>query len=91
MARIIDSVLIYDDGPDQSTELDQRMPVAAVAGEAGGFDREYGADACLTNRCQQTLEARPSDATTRTSEIVIDDLNGGPAKLLGAIGEPILA
>src|SRR3954451_4756695 len=33
MPRIIDSVLVYDDGPDKSTELDQRMPVAPVAGE----------------------------------------------------------
>ena len=67
------------------------MPVAAVAGEPGGFDREYGADACLADRCQQTLEARPSDAAARASEIVIDDLNGDPAELLGAIGEPVLA
>src|SRR5271166_4437144 len=45
MASIVDSVLVDDDGPDQSAELDQRMPVAAVAGEPGGFDREYGANA----------------------------------------------
>jgi hypothetical protein len=31
MPRIIDSVLVYDDSPDQSTELDQRVPVAAVS------------------------------------------------------------
>src|SRR5229473_4818801 len=91
VARIIDSVLVYDDGPDQSTELDQRVPVAAVAGEAGGLDGEHGADACLADRRQQTLEARPSDAAARASEIVIDNLNGGPSELLGAIGEPVLA
>src|SRR5580704_19045541 len=33
VARIIDSVLVDDYGADQSTELDQCMPVAAVAGE----------------------------------------------------------
>jgi hypothetical protein len=90
IARIIDSVLVYDDGPDQSTELDQRMPVAAVAGEPGGFDREYGSDAPLADRCQQPLEARPSNATARATEIIIDDLDLGPAELLGAIGEPVL-
>src|SRR5712671_2040938 len=91
VSRIIDSVLVYDDGPDQSTELDQRVPVATVAGEAGGFDGEYGADACLADRRQQTLEARPSDAAARAAEIIIDNLNGGPSELFGAIGEPILA
>ena len=90
MARIIDSVLVYDDGSDQSTELDQRMPVAAV-GEPGGFDREYGSDAPLADRCQQTREARPSDAAARAAEIIIDDLDGGPAELLGMIGKPVLA
>jgi len=91
MPRIIDSVLVNDNGPDQSTELDQRMPVAAIAGEPGGFDREYGSHAPLADRCQQTLEARPSDAAARPAEIIIDDLDEGPAELFGAIGEPILA
>jgi hypothetical protein len=31
MATIVDSVLVDDDGSDQSTELDQRVPVTAVA------------------------------------------------------------
>jgi hypothetical protein len=30
MARIIDSVLVDNEGPDQSTELDQRVPITAV-------------------------------------------------------------
>src|ERR1700730_14542674 len=90
LARIIDSILVDDDSPDQSTELDQRMPVAAVAGEPGGFNREYGSDPPLTDRRQQTLEARSSDAAARAAEIIIDDLDGGPTKLLGAIGEPVL-
>src|SRR5271157_5369494 len=42
MPSIVDPILVDDDGPDQSAELDQRMPVAAVAGEPGGFDRKYG-------------------------------------------------
>ena len=90
MPRIIDSVLVDDDGPDQSTELDQRMPVAAVAGQPRGLDREYGADASLADRRQQALEARPIDAAARAAEIIIDDLDDGPAELPGAIGEPIL-
>src|SRR5262245_61632451 len=91
MPRIVDSVLVDDDGPDQSTELDQRMPVSAVTGEPGGFDREYGSDTSLADRREQTLEARPVNAAARAAEIIIDDLDDGPAELLGAIGEPILA
>jgi len=67
------------------------MPVAAVAGEPGGFDRKHGSDAPLADRCQQALEARPSDAAARPTEIIIDDLDLGPAELRGAIGEPVLA
>jgi hypothetical protein len=75
MPRIIDSVLVYDDGPDKSTELDQRMPVATVAGQPRRLDRKYCADPALTDRSQQTLEARPIDAASRAAEIVVDDLD----------------
>ena len=44
MTRIIDSVLVYDDGPDKSTELDQRMPVTTVARQPRRLDRKDGAD-----------------------------------------------
>jgi hypothetical protein len=40
---------------------------------------------------QQPLEAWTGDAAARSSEIVVDDLNSRPAKLLGAIGKPILS
>src|SRR6516225_9424544 len=90
MPRIIDSVLIYDDGSDKSTELDQCMPVAAVAGQPRCLDRKYGADPPLTDRSQQALEARPIDAASRATEIIVDDLDRGPAELPSEIGEPVL-
>src|SRR5438045_5924430 len=90
MPRIIDSVLVYDDGPDKSTELDQRMPVAAVAGQPRCLDRKYGADPPLTDRSQQALEARPIDAASRAAQIIVDDLDCGPAELSSTIGEPVL-
>src|SRR5258707_10574532 len=62
VSRIIDSVLVYDDGPDQSTELDQRVPVATVAGEAGGFRGENRADACPADPRPQTPQTPPTDA-----------------------------
>src|ERR1700738_643930 len=91
MPRIVDSVLVDDDGSDQSTELDQRMPVAAVARETRGFNRKHGADTALTDCRQQALEARACDTAARATEIIVNDLDSGPAKLFGAIGEPVLA
>src|SRR6266404_3607698 len=69
MPRIIDPVLVYDDGPDKSTELDQRMPVATVAGQPRCLDRKYGADPPLTDRSQQALETRPVDARSRAAAV----------------------
>src|ERR1700737_4873086 len=91
MPRIVDSFLVDDDGSDQSTELDQRMPVAAVARETRGFNRKHGADTALTDCRQQALEARACDTAARATEIIVNDLDSGPAKLFGAIGEPVLA
>src|SRR5580658_9024693 len=89
MARIVDSVLVDDDGPDQSTELDQRVPVAAVARQSRRFNRQHGAHASLADCSQQSLETRSDDAA-RAAEIIVDNLDGGPAKLTSASGKTIL-
>src|ERR1700732_2998137 len=91
MPRIIDSVLVYDDGPDKSTELDQRMPVATVAGQPRRLDRKDGADPPLTDCSQQALETRPLDAASRAAKIIVDKLDRGPAELPGTVGGPVLA
>src|SRR5260370_20770805 len=90
MPRIIDSVLVHDDSPDQSTELDQRMPVAAVARQPGRLDREHSPDAAFADRREQAFEARPIDAAPRATQIIVDDLYRCPTELPGSIGEPIL-
>ena len=90
MARIVDSVLVDEDRADQSTELYQRVPVAAVAGEARSLDGKHHTDATVTDCGQQPLEARTDDASARSSEIVVDDFDSRPAKLPGAIGKPVL-
>jgi hypothetical protein len=66
------------------------VPVAAVAGQTRSFDRKHRADATVTDCGQQPLEAWTSDASARSSEIVVDDLDGRPTKLLGAVGKPVL-
>src|SRR5208283_3639016 len=67
------------------------MPVAAIAGEPGGFDRKYGPDAPVADRRQQSLEAGARDAAYRAAEIVIDNLDGSPAELFCATGKAVLA
>src|SRR5207245_8325483 len=57
MARIVDSVLVGDERADQSTELDQRMPVAAITGKTRRLDREHSADTAVADRWKQPLEA----------------------------------
>ena len=47
MARIVDSVLVDDKRADQSTELDQRVPVAAITGKTRRLDREHSADTAV--------------------------------------------
>src|SRR5260221_9422 len=91
MPRIIDTVLVYDDSPDKSTELDQRVPVATVAGQPRGLDGKSGPAPPLTDHRQQTLEARPVDAASRAAEIIVDDLDSGPAEPPGTIGEAVLS
>src|SRR5271156_819200 len=90
MSWIIDSVFVNDDGPDQSTELDQRVPVAAVTRESGSLDRENGADAPFADCRQQAFEAEPVDAAARAAEIIVDDLDRVPAELPGTVGHPLL-
>ena len=65
MTRIVDFVLVDDERADQSTELDQRMPVAAITGKTRRLDREHSADTAVADRCEQPLETGTCDATTQ--------------------------
>jgi hypothetical protein len=90
MARIIDSVFVDDEGTDQSTEFDQRVPITAVTCQAGRLDRKDGAYPGFADRGQQALKAGPSSAAARAAKIIVDDLDCGPAELTGAISKTIL-
>src|SRR5580704_12230000 len=67
------------------------MPVAAIAGKTRRLDREHSADTTVADRCEQPLEAGTRDAATGPAEVVVDDIDVAPAKLLGAIDEAVLA
>src|SRR5215467_4792791 len=54
---IRDSILVDDDGANQSTELDKRVPFGAIAGETRCLDREYGTDMPVANCRKQPIES----------------------------------
>ena len=91
MARIVDSVLVDDERADQSTELDERVPVTTIAGKTRRLDCKHGADTAVADRREQPLEAGTRDAAARAAEVVVDDIDVAPAKLLSAIDEAVLA
>src|ERR1700681_112174 len=67
------------------------MPVTTIAGKTRRLDRKHGADTAVADRREQPLEARTSGAAARAAEVIIDDVDIAPAKLLGAIDEAVLA
>ena len=85
MTRIVESVLVDEDRAKQSTELDQHVPVAAIAGERRSLDRQHGTDIACADRPDQTIEAVSGGSTAGAAKIVINDLDTSPAELTGAI------
>ena len=56
MKRVVDPVFVDDDGRDQSTKPDQRVPFAAVAGKPRGPDHEYRAGGSGADRFRKSAE-----------------------------------
>src|ERR1700735_1493404 len=91
MARIIDAILVQKNSPNQPAELDQGVPVAAIAGQARRLDCEHGANTPLADRRQKALEAGSIGAAPRTAKIVINNLDRRPTELTRALGKAILS
>ena len=64
-ARIVDAVEIDDAGLDQPAQLEQMMPVAAIAREPRGIEAEHRADLAGAQRGDQAIEAGPLDGAAR--------------------------
>jgi len=91
-ARVIDTFGIDDPSTDETTELDQVVPVAAVACETGRFEAEHRTDDTLADLAHEISKAGPIDCTTRrTTEILIDDRHITESVGTCEIGEIILA
>src|SRR4029077_5776172 len=81
MARQVNCLLVDQHRVHHPAHLDQLLPIAAVAGEAGalsGGNRAYFAE---TNLRDHPLETGAHDAAGgRATEIVVNDFDLGPAE-----------
>jgi hypothetical protein len=90
--RIVDAIKVDDAGLDKTAELQQMMPVPAVAGEAGGVEAKHSADLAGAEPGDELLEARARyGAAGRTAEVVVDDLDIAKSTAASFINKVILA
>src|SRR4051794_15072926 len=88
--RIVNAFLVHQQRANEATELKKSMPVAAIASQPRGLDREDGTDAAGADGGKQSLEAGTHGACPRAAEIVVNDHDFGPAYLPRAINQPVL-
>jgi hypothetical protein len=82
LAGVVNPVHVDHPRLDQAAELEQVMPVAAVASEPGGIEAQHGPDLPGTKPCHQPLEAGPRHHPAgRAAPIVIDHLDVAEAPL----------
>jgi hypothetical protein len=79
-ARFVDAVFVNDDPADKAAELDQPMPVAAIACQAGGLDREDRL--CEQDLCIAERHSGPWINLRRADEVAIIEANAA-VKLVG--------
>ena len=90
-AGVVDTIQVDHSCLDQAAELEQVMPVAAVAGEPGGVAAQHGTDLAGTEPCHQPLEAGPRHHPAGgAAKVVIDHLNIAEAPAPRDIDELVL-
>ena len=91
-AGVVDAVQVDHPRLDQAAELEQVMPVAAVAGEPGGVEAQHGADLAGAEPCHQPLEAGPRHHPAGgAAEVVVDHLDVAEAPAPRDVDELVLA
>lgn len=91
MARIVDAILIDDQCSNEPVELQERMPIPAVARQPRGLTRDHSANLPFANGGEQLLETGTRGAATRATEFVVDYGHLAPAQLPGKVGQAVLA
>src|SRR5262249_8722607 len=90
---VIGSILVDDQRVGQSTDLNETIPVAARAGQARGFQAEYGSGPAQADLGDEVLEAITTGRRGPGAPLIlVDDLNaiGGPSQIASAPGEIVL-
>src|SRR6516164_5988901 len=91
MLRIVNTIMVHDQSIDNRTKLEKPMPFLPVAGQPRRLQGENRADLPLTNFCQEGLKALTLHmSTSRTPQVVVNDLYLRPPQLASVIHQPIL-
>jgi len=92
-ARIVDRVAVGDQTAAVAADVEQRIPVRAVAREADDLDRDDQADLAKRDARDQVLEALAVRRRRGAqAEVGIDDFDVRltPAQLAGALAQDVL-
>jgi hypothetical protein len=74
--RIVETFAVGDQGAEDRADFQQLIPIAIVAGQAGGIVAEHQACASQTNFSEQILEtAARKGVGSRFAQILINDFH----------------
>jgi hypothetical protein len=89
--RVIDTVWVHNHRTDHSAELDQVVPIATIAGQAGRLDAEYCANLATAHFGDQSLKPGTlHQPGPRAAQIFVNYSDLLKAQLTGSIREAIL-
>ena len=91
--RVVNAVLVADEAVAEAAQVEEVIPVGAVAGQAGDVVGEDDADLLLVDQGDEFLKALASlGGAAGAAEVGVDDadLAGVPAGSVGAVLEVIL-
>jgi hypothetical protein len=94
VGRIVDAVLVEDEGVGEGADLEQPVPVGGVAGEARDLEAEDDAGVAEPDLGDERLEGLAIGAGgPGESEVAVDDDDAlvGPAERDGALAKGVLA
>jgi hypothetical protein len=94
VVRVVDAVLVGQQGAEEAADLQQVVTVLARAGQAADLQAEDQADVPEGDLGQQPLEAGAGDRRlTALALILVDDQDplGRPAQADGVVGQRVLA
>ena len=87
---IVQPVAVPDQAAHDRAEVQQRVPVAPVARQPGGFQREHQPSPSPANRREQAVKARPLHAAAGGALVLVDHFHLAEAQFARMVGQPVL-